>query len=94
MAEDFFHPDMELFVDHRVDWRRYLRLRRGDEGNANEEIATYKMILRTLADICQDIEAEARDCWHEEVRLESGTVVVPAHLRERTRSSVARGSCA
>jgi alkylation response protein AidB-like acyl-CoA dehydrogenase len=80
MGEDFFHPDMELFVDHRVDWRRYLRLRGGDEGGAAEEIATYKMILRTLADICEDIAADARDHWHEEARLEDGGAVMPPHL--------------
>ena len=69
MAEDFFHPDMELFIDHRVDWSRYLRLRDGAEGDVGGEISTYKMILRTLAEVCRDIEADARDHWHEEVRL-------------------------
>jgi len=90
MAEDFFHPDMELFIDHRVDWRRYLRLRRGDEGEAGGEIATYKMILRTLGEICEAIDADARDHWHEEARLEAGSVVVPPHVArayEKLRAS-------
>ena len=81
MGKDFFHPDMELFVDHRVDWSRFLRLRRGAEGDVSEEVRTYKMILGTLAEICEDIESAARDHWHEEARLESGTVVVPPHIR-------------
>jgi 3-(methylthio)propanoyl-CoA dehydrogenase len=81
MGRDFFHPDMELFVDHRVDWSRFLRLRRGAEGDVSEEIRTYKMILATLAEICEDIESDARDRWHEEARLENGAVVVPQHIR-------------
>ena len=29
MATDFFNEDMRLFVDHRVDWERYFRWKRG-----------------------------------------------------------------
>jgi alkylation response protein AidB-like acyl-CoA dehydrogenase len=82
MPDSFFHPDMESFIDHRVDWSRYLRLRDGAEGDVAGEIATYKMILRTLAEVCQDIDAGAREHWHEEVRLEKGAVVVPPHIAE------------
>ena len=27
MGKEFFHRDMQLFIDHRVDWERYFRLR-------------------------------------------------------------------
>jgi hypothetical protein len=79
MANDFFNKDMELFIDHRFDWQRYFQLRGGD-ASASDEVATFKDILRTVADICQDIEAGAKDHWHEEVALENGRVVVPPHI--------------
>src|SRR5881628_1091428 len=79
MSKDFFHRDIQLFVDHRFDWEGYLRLR-GASADVAEEVETYKTILRTAGEICADIEAAARDHWHEEVRLENGRVVVPPHI--------------
>jgi hypothetical protein len=78
MAKAYFHWDMEQFIDHRVDWARLLRLRRGE--GPLDEVDTYKMVLRTLDEICTDIEAAARPHWHEEVKLVDGEVVVPAHI--------------
>ncbi|TMA79590.1 MAG: hypothetical protein E6J77_19420, partial [Deltaproteobacteria bacterium] len=79
MARDFFHRDIELFIDHRFDWGRYLRLR-GAEASVADEVETYKTILRTTGEICADIEAGAVEHWHDEVRLEDGRVVVPRHI--------------
>ena len=45
MAHEFFHPDMKLFIDHRVDWDRYFRLLRGPEVDVAGEIETYRSIL-------------------------------------------------
>jgi alkylation response protein AidB-like acyl-CoA dehydrogenase len=81
MAQVFFHEDMQLFIDHRADWVRYFRYRRGEAVVVEDEIETYKTVLRTLEDICRDIEAEARDRWHDEVRLVDGRVMVPPHIQ-------------
>ena len=59
MAHAFFHQDMKLFIDHRVDWPRYFRLLRGAGVDVPGEIETYRSILSTLGDICEDIEAGA-----------------------------------
>ena len=80
MAKQFFHRDMELFIDHRFDWERYLRLRRGGPVKVADEVATYKDVLRTTAEICEAIEEGSRGHWHEEVKLENGKVVVPPHI--------------
>jgi hypothetical protein len=81
MAEEFFNPDMELFIDGRVDWARFFRFRRpGEDVDVAEEVATYKMILRTVGEICGDIARESRDHWHEEVKLIGGKVVPPPHI--------------
>jgi len=90
MTREFFNRDMALFIDHRVDWERYFRLRRGGDVNAAEEVETYKAVLQTAAEVCADIEDGARDHWHEEVELIDGRVVVPPHIAagyERLRSA-------
>src|SRR5206468_8409837 len=91
MASDFFNPDMELFVDHRVDWKRYFHYRNPDVADVAGEIETYKMILRTLGEICQDIEAGSKEHWHEEVELRGGQVVVPPHIAEGYRKLAESG---
>jgi alkylation response protein AidB-like acyl-CoA dehydrogenase len=80
MAHEFFHPDMQLFIDHRVDWSRYFQLLRGPDVDRAAEVETFRTILTTLEEICTDIEAGALDHWHEEVRLVDGKVVVPPHI--------------
>jgi len=90
MAKEFFHPDMQLFIDHRFDWARYLRLRRGEEVDVAGEVATYKEVLRTTGEICEAIAEGARGHWHEEVKLVDGQVVVPPHIAagyEKLRSA-------
>jgi 3-(methylsulfanyl)propanoyl-CoA dehydrogenase len=80
MKTDFFNDDMRLFIDRRVDWPRYFRLKRGDEVDAAAEVETYKTILQTTGEICAEIAADAREHWHEEVRLENGLVIRPPHI--------------
>jgi len=80
MAQDFFHRDMRVFVDHRFDWARYLRLKYGDGVNVADEVASYLDVLRTTGEICEAIAAESRGRWQEEVELVDGEVVVPAHI--------------
>jgi alkylation response protein AidB-like acyl-CoA dehydrogenase len=80
MEQEYFNADMELFIDHRVDWERYLRLRRGPGISVDDELDTYKMILRTAGEVCADIESESRPHWHEEVELRDGIVHPPPHI--------------
>ncbi len=80
MGKDFFNGDMQLFIDHRVDWPRYFRLKRGDQVNVAEELDTFHAVLRTTADVCEEIEAGAREHWHDEVKLVDGQVIVPPHI--------------
>lgn len=80
MDQSFFNADMEFFVDRRVDWQRLLRLRAGAEVSVSEDLETYKTILRTAGEVCADIQAGARDHWHEEVSLVDGEVKVPPYI--------------
>jgi alkylation response protein AidB-like acyl-CoA dehydrogenase len=80
MATEFFHRDMLVFVDHRFDWARYLRLKHGDGVDVADQVATFRDVLRTTGEICESIAAESRGRWHEEVELVDGEVVVPPHI--------------
>lgn len=80
MDPQFFHEDIRLFLERRVDWERYFRLRRPGPVNVEEELDTFRSILESLGQICEDIENDSRDHWHEEVRLEDGQVIVPDHI--------------
>ena len=81
MSTDFYHSDMQLFVDQRVDWTRYVRLKRGPRRwYPGEEVATYRAILQSIGEVCEAIESDSHGHWYDEVRLEGGTVVVPPHI--------------
>lgn len=80
MSQPFFNDDMHLFLDHRVDWKRFFDLKHGNAAAAGDEVATYKSVLQTLGEICAGLAAESREHWHEEVRLVDGRVVVPPHI--------------
>lgn len=81
MNREYFHDDIRLFLEQRVDWERYHKLRRSGPVDVEEELTTYRSILESLGQICEDIESDSRDKWHEEVRLEDGEVQVPAHIQ-------------
>jgi alkylation response protein AidB-like acyl-CoA dehydrogenase len=80
MAKEFFHRDMLVFVDHRFDWARYLRLKHGDDVSIADEVASFTDVLRTTGEICEAIADESRGRWHEEAQLVDGEVVVPPHI--------------
>ena len=82
MSHEFFNRDMEFFIDHRVDWARLFQFRGDGSADPAAEVDTYKMILRTTGEICEEIEAATEGHWHEEVRIEDGEVIVPPHIRE------------
>ena len=80
VKKDYFHEDIRLFLEHRIDWERLMHLRSPDAPDVEEELTTYRSILSTLGDVCEDIAEDARDHWHEEARLEDGEVKVPPHI--------------
>jgi alkylation response protein AidB-like acyl-CoA dehydrogenase len=90
MAREFFNRDMQFFLEHRVDWARWCRLARGPDADWREELDTFTAVLRTAGDVCEAIEAGARDHWHEHAVLEDGEVKVPPHIAagyERLRAA-------
>ncbi len=80
MSDDFFHSDMQFFLEHRIDWPRYLRLKRAEATDAPSEVEAWRTILQTAGDICAELAPAARAGWHDEVTLENGVVRVPEHI--------------
>jgi hypothetical protein len=86
----YLHDGILLYLNQRVDWEEYYRLRRGEGVDASAERAALLGVLETAAEICQKIEAEAREGWEEPAVLENGRVVVPAYVQrgyERLREA-------
>lgn len=78
---DYLNDAILLYVNQICDWDTYFRLRKGDDVDVESERQALLGVLETASEICRDIEAEAREGWEEEPRLEDGEVVLPEHTR-------------
>ncbi len=74
-----------LYIDELIDWEGYLAWRRGEGFDLDAEKASYREVLETAAQICADIEGEARESWDVSARLEDGEVVHPPHIQRGYR---------
>ena len=52
MSLEFFHKDISIFLEKRVDWDTFFRLKSPDEVVVSEELETYKTVLTSLGEIC------------------------------------------
>jgi alkylation response protein AidB-like acyl-CoA dehydrogenase len=79
----YLHDVVRLYLDQPglCDWDDYFRLRKGEGVDAAAERAALREVLDTAAQICAEIEPEARAGWHQAARLEGGEVVYPEHIR-------------
>ena len=80
MSSEFFHKDISIFLEKRVDWETFFRLKSAEDFDLEEELGTFKTILSSLGDICEDIENDSKPAWHDEVLLTDGSVEKPAHI--------------
>jgi alkylation response protein AidB-like acyl-CoA dehydrogenase len=78
----YLHDGILIYLGDLVNWGDYYRLRRGDAADVEAERAALQSILETTAEICRQVEVEARESWEEPARLENGEVVVPAYLQK------------
>ncbi len=69
-----------LYTNQLVDWETPLRWRKGEAVDVDAERAAYVEVLETAAQICAEIEPEARAGWNEAARLENGEVIYPEHI--------------
>jgi alkylation response protein AidB-like acyl-CoA dehydrogenase len=77
----YLHDGIALYLDQLIDWDDYFRLRKGDGVDVDAERAALRGVLETCAEICAEIEPEARAGWYEAAKLENGVVIQPAHVR-------------
>jgi alkylation response protein AidB-like acyl-CoA dehydrogenase len=78
---DYLNDAILLYVNQLCDWDTYFRLRKGDDVDVESERQALVGVLETASEICREIEAEAREGWEDEPRLEDGEVVLPEHTR-------------
>ena len=80
MSSEFFNKDISIFLEKRVDWETFFRLKSAEDFDLGQELDTFKTILSSLGEICEDIENDSKPAWHDEVVLTDGTVEKPAHI--------------
>lgn len=86
----YLHDGILIYLKEMVDWEAYYRHRKGDDVDVEAERAALIGVLETCAEICQEIEPEARKGWNQPAELVDGEVVQPPHIRaayERIRDA-------
>lgn len=76
----YLNDGVRLYVEQLIDWENFFRLTKGDDADIDAERAAMLEVLETAAQICAEIEPDAREHWAENARLENGEVVVPPHI--------------
>jgi len=70
-----------VYLDHLIDWDTFFHQRKGDGVDVDAERAALLGVLQTCAEVCGEIEPEARAGWETPAKLVDGEVVVPEHIR-------------
>lgn len=78
----YLHEGIALYLDRRIDWDDYFRLRKGDAVDVVAERAALRGVLETCAEICASLEPASRAGWWQAATLEDGRVEAPAHVRD------------
>ena len=80
---DYFCAGMRLYLDELVDWERLLTLRSGESVDVPAEVAAYRGVLETVAQLAQSFEAAGRENWAIEAELTpDGGAQSPPHIRK------------
>jgi alkylation response protein AidB-like acyl-CoA dehydrogenase len=74
---------MDLYLDRLVDWPALLTLRNGEASDPAADVAAYRTVLETLAEVASSFEERARERWSDEAELtEDGGARPPEHIRD------------
>jgi alkylation response protein AidB-like acyl-CoA dehydrogenase len=87
----YVHEGILLYLQHLVDWDSYYRMRKGEDVDVESERAALLGVLETTAQICGEIESEAREGWDQAASLENGEVRVPPHIQRGYERLAANG---
>jgi alkylation response protein AidB-like acyl-CoA dehydrogenase len=77
----YLHDGLLIYLGELVDWETYFRQRKGDDVDVEAERAALIGVLETCAEICAQIEPEAREGWDQPVELVDGEPVPPPHIQ-------------
>ncbi len=80
---DYFCAGMRLYLDKLVNWERLLTLRSGESVDVSAEVAAYRGVLETAAQLAQSFEPAGREHWAVEAELTpDGGAQSPPHIRK------------
>ncbi len=78
----YLSPAVELYLERLIAWDEYFSLRNGGSPDVASERETLETVLRTAAQICEELEPELRAGWEECARLVEGEVVYPPAIQK------------
>jgi alkylation response protein AidB-like acyl-CoA dehydrogenase len=78
----YLSPVVELYLKRLIPWDEFFELRAGPQADSSAERATLEDVLRTAAQICEELEPELRAGWHQSARLEDGRVIYPPAIQK------------
>ena len=79
-----------VYLDHLGAWETYFHHKKGDSVDVESEREALRGVLATCAEVCAEIEPEARAGWERAAELRDGQVEVPPHIQrgyERLREA-------
>ena len=77
----YLNDVVRLYMNELIDWETTLRLKKGASVDVEAERAALMEVLETAAQICQEIEPEARAGWDKVSTLVDGQVIFPQHIQ-------------
>ncbi len=76
----YLNDAVRVYLDDLIDWEAYFTWRGGEVPDVDAERRALTQVLETAAQICSEMEEDARASWQEHPRLEDGEVVYPPHV--------------
>ncbi len=71
-----------LYLDQLGPWETYFHHKKGDGVDVEAEREALRGVLATCAEVCAEIEPEARAGWGRAAELHDGQVEVPPHIQK------------
>jgi alkylation response protein AidB-like acyl-CoA dehydrogenase len=78
----YLHDGLLIYLKDLVDWETYFRYRKGDDVDVEAESAALIGVLETCAEVCGQIEPQAREAWDVTAELVNGEVVHAPHIQQ------------
>lgn len=78
----YLSRSVDLYLNEMIAWDEHFSMRSGGTPDVKTERDTLETVLRTAAQICEELEPELRAGWDEAAQLRDGEVVYPPAIQK------------